>query len=506
MQPMSRRDAIRSAFKLGLVALLTPQDLLARPASNKAAGRVTLVLVNDLDRMSDAAGRGGHAKLAAVARAERQRPDTFLIHAGDAYSPSILSGFDKGLHIVDLLNRIAPDVFVPGNHEFDFGPENFRARIAQSTFTCLAANISEASGAPVAGLQRLKLVDAGPFKIGFLGVCTEQTVTLSSPGPIRFAPAVETAVAVAAELRAAGADLVVAVTHMGFGDDMALVRSRAVDVVLSGHDHNLVTFWDGRVVLVESDQQADFVTPIDLLIDRIERDGGKSVTFVPRVRPIDTLDVAPDAEIAAVIADYERKLDADLAVRIGTTATPLDTRRSALRGQENAFGNLVCDAMREAVAADVCVTNGGGIRADRQYEAGATLTRRTILEEMPFGNKTVLLEVNGAILRELLEHGLRGGGGFPQVAGLVVEADMSRPPGQRTLSITIAGRPLDAAANYKLATNDFLARGGDGFAMLAGSKVLVDDLAGQYVAGQVIGYITRKGTVAPKIEGRIVLR
>ena len=114
--------------------------------------------------------------------------------------------------------------------------------------------------------------------------------------------------------------------------------------------------------------------------------------------------------------------------------------------------------------------------------------------------------MSGAVVRDLLENGLRGGGLFPQVSGMVVEADMARPPGERTLSITVGGRPLDDAAHYKLATNDFLTRGGDGFGILSGGKVLVDELAGQYVAGQVIGYIARNGIVAPKIEGRIVLR
>jgi 2',3'-cyclic-nucleotide 2'-phosphodiesterase (5'-nucleotidase family) len=159
--------------------------------------------------------------------------------------------------------------------------------------------------------------------------------------------------------------------------------------------------------------------------------------------------------------------------------------------------------MREAVAADVCIMNGGGVRANRQYAAGAGLTRRDVLEELPFGNKTVLLELKGAVLRAALEHGLGGEGAFPQVSGLVARADMRRPVGQRLVAVDVAGQPLDVARSYKLATNDFVARGGDGYIMLKDARTLIDPLAGQYVAGQVMAYIAKAGTVTARVEGRL---
>lgn len=501
---LTRREAIRNAAALGLLTLLVPGKLRADDAAT-VEGRVTLVLANDLDRMADQKGRGGHAKLAAVVKAERARGDTLFIHAGDALSPSILSGFDKGFHIVEMLNRIAPDVFTPGNHEFDFGEENFRARIRQATFDMVSANIHEADGSLVAGLKPTKIISVGRFRIGFVGVTTEETAALANPDTIVFRPAVAVATEEARKLRAEGVDLVVAVTHMSLADDMKLVRGGAVDVILSGHDHNLMTFWNGKVALVESASQADFVTPVDLAIE-VKREGAdKRVTFVPNFRPIDTLGVEPDTEIAAMVRGYEAELDKELAEVIGRTETPLDTRSKLMRSEETAFGNLVCDAQREAVAADICIMNGGGVRANRSYPAGASLTRRDILEELPFGNKTVLLEVTGAMVRAALEHGFSGDGAFPQVSGLVVHADPTRAPGQRLISVEHAGAPLDDARTYKLATNDYLARGGDGYAAFKPAKVLIDALAGQYVSGHVMAHIRKAGTIAPKVEGRIVL-
>jgi 2',3'-cyclic-nucleotide 2'-phosphodiesterase (5'-nucleotidase family) len=162
------------------------------------------------------------------------------------------------------------------------------------------------------------------------------------------------------------------------------------------------------------------------------------------------------------------------------------------------------------VGADVALTNGGGIRADKQYQAGQKLTRRDILSEMPFGNTTVLLEVTGAQIKDALENGVSQvrelGGRFPQVSGIVAEVDVKEPVGSRVKSVKVNGQPLDPAKTYKLATNDFVGRGGDGYRSLIGAKSLIDVAASQLMASQVIDYVTKAGKVAPKVEGRIVLR
>lgn len=174
------------------------------------------------------------------------------------------------------------------------------------------------------------------------------------------------------------------------------------------------------------------------------------------------------------------------------------------------MGNLITDALKAAVGADVALTNGGGIRADKQYQAGQKLTRRDILSEMPFGNTTVLLEVTGAQIKDALENGVSQvrelGGRFPQVSGIVAEVDLKEPVGSRVKSVQINGQPLDPAKIYKLATNDFVGRGGDGYRSFIGAKSLIDVSASQLMATQVIDYVAKAGKVAPKVEGRVVLR
>ena len=130
--------------------------------------------------------------------------------------------------------------------------------------------------------------------------------------------------------------------------------------------------------------------PLDLTVNIEEKDGKRSISWEPSFRFIDTKTVTPDPETQKLVDDFKAKLDESLNVEIGTTVGPLDSRRNIVRSEESAIGNLIADAMRGANGADIAITNGGGIRADRQYDAGTVLTRRDILTELPFGNVTVV--------------------------------------------------------------------------------------------------------------------
>jgi 2',3'-cyclic-nucleotide 2'-phosphodiesterase (5'-nucleotidase family) len=472
--------------------------------------KLTLLLVNDIDKMEGAGPRGGFARLAGVVEQERAKGGNLLyVHAGDTLSPSLMSSFDHGRHVVELLNIAPPDVFVPGNHEFDFGPEVFRQRMSEAKFPVFAANLRGPDGKPLPGFAATKMFEFGGVKVGVVGLAADDSKVKSSPGDLAFLPTVETGIAEATKLRKEGADLVIAVAHAARSKDRALFDSRAADVILSGDDHDLNIFFDGKTLLAESKEQAEFVTAIDLAIDVEEQDGRRSVTWWPDFRLIDTATVEPSAAAAAKTKEFEAQLDKELDVAIGTTETPLDTRRPTVRGGEAAFGNLIADSMRAAVDADVALTNGGGIRGNKEYPAGTKLLRRDVLTELPFGNKTVVIEVTGATLLAALENGVAavedGAGRFPQVSGMTVQVDLKKPVDSRILSVEFGGAPLDAQAKYRLATNDFMLRGGDGYTMLGEGHVIVGELDGKLLADNVISYIAKTGTIAPKVEGRVVL-
>ncbi len=496
--PFSRR------FGLALIATTA---LTAAPLAAQAqSATITFLHVNDFDRMEEDDGRGGIARFAAVVNAARVGATPVIVtHAGDAISPSLLSGFDDGAHMIDLLNQVGIDVFAIGNHEFNFGPDILKERLAEAEFVVLSANSMEPDGSLIDGAEATWTTDVAGFTFGFIGLTTPDTAAKSSPGYVTFADPLETVNGHAAALREAGADIVVALAHTNLSEDAILFDRAEVDLILSGDDHVVSTLYNGRKLMLESGEQAEYVTELTLTVTR---DDDGDVDWTPSFRTIDTAMVEPDAAMTDAVQVYLDQLSAELDIEIGTTLTELDTRRASVRGGETAFGNLVADAMRSATGADIAITNGGGIRADRVYDPGTVLSRRDIQSELPFGNKTVSIELSGADVVAALENGFSRvedvSGRFPHVSGLSVVYDMAQPAGERVVEVMVGGAPIDPDATYVLATNDFMARGGDGYTMFADAPRVIDEMAGTLMAAQVMDHIDAAGEVAPEIEGRIV--
>ena len=487
---------------VAILATMAAAPAVAEPVS------LTILHVNDLDQMDGSGDRGGVARLAAVIEAERAMGGNLLVTSGgDAISPSLMSGFDNGAHMIDLYNNVGFDVMVLGNHEFDFGPEIAKERIAEAEFPILGGNVFDTDGEIIDGAVPTWTTQVGDYTIGFLGLTTLGTMVKSSPGDLFFAPITDTAQSLAAELRDGGADFVIALTHTDIGEDRDLIAQGAVDLVLSGDDHLLQVYYDGRIALVESREQADYVTAVDLTFDTVESRGRERFVWTPSFRTIDTATVEPDSEMAAKVQVYLDQLSDELDVEIGTTETQLDSRRASVRSGETAIGNMIADAMRDAVDADVAITNGGGIRADRIYDPGTTLTRRDIQSELPFGNVTVKIGITGAGILAALENGVSQvedrGGRFPHVSGMTVSYDPSAAAGSRIVEVKIGGAALLPNATYTLATNDFMARGGDGYSPFVDAEMLIDPMGARFMAAQVMEYIAERGSVAPKVEGRI---
>ena len=190
--------------------------------------------------------------------------------------------------------------------------------------------------------------------------------------------------------------------------------------------------------------------------------------------------MTPDPEVAAVVAEFEQELTREMDVPLATTAVELDSRNATVRTREAAIGNLIADAMRADSDADAAIINGGGIRAGKVYAPGTTITRRDVLAELPFGNRVVTIEISGRDLRAALENGLAqlpaAAGRFPQVSGLTHRArSAQRPPASASSRSRSAARRSIPRRIYRVAINDFLARGGDGYDTFATAKALLPD-------------------------------
>ena len=499
--------AIASAF----LAACASQPAATTGALPAEETRISLVLICDIYKMGEDEGRGGMARVAAAVKREKARGAHVLVaHAGDTISPSLMSGFDQGAHMIDLINMMPIDVFVPGNHEYDFGPDVFLKRMSEAKFPVFAANLREAGGAPIRGISDGQIFTFGAVKIGVIGLTADDSPVKSQPGRLKFSNSLAVATRESARLRKDGADLIVLVAHAGREMDQKLFDSGAADVILSGDDHDLYLRFNEKTAIIEAAEEGWFVAAVDLSVKVQQRaDGTRKVSWWPRFRLTDTADVAPDAEVAARVAQYETKLDTDLGDPIGTITTELDSRNASIRGGEAAIGNLFADALREGTKADVALINGGGFRGGKIYPAGTRLTRKDVLTELPFLNKALVLEVSGAMLKQALEAGFTGAenevGRFPQISGMRVKADLTRTAGARVVSLEIGGAPVNAAKTYRLATNDFLAGGGDGYVVFKSAKVLIGPTAADLVANKIVNYLRAKGTVAPSIDGRIMV-
>ena len=492
----------------GISRLAILAALVAMPAGAETV-KLTLLGVGDVYNFEEEDGRGGFARLNAVAKAERAaNPNTLYLFNGDMLSPSLASGFDKGQNTIDFTNLVPFDLAVPGNHEFDFGPENFMEKMKASKYPWAAINITNGDGSAIEGLGGVMVKEVGGLKVALIPVGQDTSPEVSSTGSLKFLPTVETGVAAAEKAREDGADIVVGVVQTNMENDRALMASGAFDVILSGDDHSYATAYDGRTAYVETSIDGQFLSPVDVTVEvKTTDDGKREISWVPAFRFIDTATVTPDPDSVAMADALRATMDKNLNVEIGTLEAPLDSRRNVVRAEESTMGNLITDALRDATGADIALMNGGGIRGDTTYDAGRKLTRRDILTELPFGNTTVVTELPGSQVLLALENSVsqveKGAGRFAQVSGLTFAFDASAPAGSRVSEVMVGGAPLEADKLYKVAVNDYIVGGGDGFAALGGGRIITDGPTGQLVANDVMAYVEKLGTVKMAVEGRI---
>jgi 2',3'-cyclic-nucleotide 2'-phosphodiesterase (5'-nucleotidase family) len=506
--PHARRFScfIRLGVLVGAIAIA-----LRLVAAHASPVTFTLLTVNDVYELAPVKGHGGLAELMTLLNAERATTSHHLTTVnGDFLSPSVMSALFKGAQMIDAFNALGVDVVVFGNHEFDFGPDITRQRMAESTFVWLGTNVLEAEGKPFGQAHSTLLRQVDTVTVGLFGLLTPEAAILSSAGAgVTFAPLVPTAHTAVETLRNAGADVIIALTHLSIAEDRELARQvPGIHLILGGHDHDPITWYEGNTLIHKSGYDAHYLGRIDLIIDKHSTAQGSQVTVTPTWRMIANRNTIPDPVVAAKVAQYTAQLDTELAQPLGQSQTALDSQRGAVRTAETTMGNLIADVLREVLHADVALVNGGGIRGDRLYDAGVILTRGDVLRELPFSNVGILLEILGADLLQALENGVSQveakAGRFPQVSGLRMLYNPHKPPGSRVVQVTINSQPIDPAAHYRVATSDYLLKGGDGYASLRTGTLLIDPRGGPLLATMVMQYIAARSPVAPQVEGRIM--
>jgi 5'-nucleotidase len=453
---------------------------------------------------------GGAATLAAyLEREEAENPRrTLILDSGDFMQGPPISSFFEGASTVEVFNAIGVDAVAVGNHEFDWGQDALRARIGEADFPFLAVNIRDAeTGQQPEGIEPYVVERLGGVKVGVIGVANPDTKNVTLPAAtegLEFLDLSASAQAVndaVAALRRRGVETIVVSVHQGLSApgegalaDLVSGLSREVDLVLGGHIALEFNTEINGIPVVQPYGNTRGYGDAVLTVDRKTRDVVATevqtdATWVDAIEP--------DSEAAAIVERYQAQLREALGKVVGETRTEI-TRT----GAESEMGNFVTDAMRSHVAGvDFAFTNAGGLRAD--IDAGP-ITLEEIYTVLPFNNTLVLMDLTGEQVRRVLEEGAASRYGVVQVSGLRWAFDADAPFGSRVTRVTLPnGTPIEPGATYRIATNNFMASGGDQFTTLTQGGNVVD--TGVNLVDTVVELLARSSPVDPQVEGRLTI-
>jgi 5'-nucleotidase len=492
-----------------LSLLVTTASLGEEALGSRQSAQVTILHLADVYSISPVdGGRAGGLARVATLRSElaAKRSKVLVTLAGDFLSPSVASSIFEGEQMVESLEAMGLDLATLGNHEFDFGPEVLRARMREASWDWVVSNvIDQATGAPIGGAAPYLVRRFDGLTVGFLGLClASDEINPQNIAGLEFLDPFLATEKVLPLLAQEGVDVVVALTHLDYADDVRLAqRFPEIALVLGGHEHFAITSQVGAALITKPGSDARHVARIDL--SRPRPDAAIETHF--ELVAISE-ELPEDSSTAAVVASWEERLDRELEIVAGSTTEPLDAVAERVRSGETNLGNLMADAMRRDTGAEIAILNSGSIRSNRVYPAGE-LTRRDLVAMHPFGGVVCAVEVPGAVVLAALENGVsrlgESVGRFPQVSGIRFAVDREQPPGNRVVEVVVGAEPLDPARLYRVAIGDYMLAGGDGYSMFADARVLMGPEEGNLLVAALESLVRNTGRISPSVEGRIAL-
>jgi len=453
---------------------------------------------------------GGIAFLAGAIEAVRREVEPaaaeersiLLLDTGDNFFGSSEAFYTQGLVNAQLMGEIGYDAMAVGNLDFLFGQGNLEALASASGFDFLAANLVQSdTGELPLFVQSHEVFTVSGLRIGVIGLTDPEIATKSYAKNVEGLSILPEAEAVQRSLEVLAeepVDFVVVLSHLEpVANGALLAEFPQIDLLIgkedtedyTPHQRDLV-MEKARLVGFYSQAKTRLLGRLDLTIDR--RSGEVKTMRWQRI-PILHSKVVADARILRKVTDVESRVDRLLNTVIGEAMVDISADYNA----ESALGNLLTDIIRTATGADIAFHNPGAIRED--ITAGP-ITNRLNYNVNPFDNDVVGLNLSGAQIEAILEQSLTLEKGMIQVSGLRLTYDSRLPSGQRLREVTIAGEPLQAERVYYVATNDFLAQGGDEFVTFRESEIL------QYYGSLrdvVADYIQNNSPVKAVVEGRI---
>lgn len=476
----------------------------AVPASESV--KITIVHTNDIhSRVLEGDYDGmGYDKVATIVNNEKaMNPNTIVMEAGDAFHGQTIATLNEGESIVKIMNAIGYDIMTAGNHDFNYGQERLLELAAMADFPIVCANVFEEDYTSL--LPPYEIMEYDGVKVAVFGLATPQTTYMTHPDNVvglTFFDPIVIAKMMTAQLEDE-ADIIICLSHLGveglYTSEMVAEYVDGIDLIVDGHSHTVME--TGRMIndtlIVQAGEYSKYVGIVNL-----ELKDGMLMKSAKLITKEEGMAMEADPEIVALVDEIKAENEEITSVVVGSTDIILDGERADVRTGETNLGNLITDAMLDVTGADIAFTNGGGIRAS--IDVG-DITKGDVITVLPFGNYVVTKDLTGAQIVAALENGIsdypEAKGAFPHIAGMNVVFDPSMEAGSRVVSVEINGEPMDMDMTYSVATNDFIAAGGDAYDMFVDEPI-----TGEYpgLDEVLIEYIQMNGTEGSPVEGRIL--
>lgn len=406
-----------------------------------------------------------------------------LLDAGDTFHGQSIATLEYGSSIAKILKAMGYVATVPGNHDFNYGQDRLLELGEESGVKILASNVKSDG---IAKYDEYTIEEVNGVKIGIFGIATPETAYKTNPNNVigldfgDIDSITKDAERMVEVLENQGADVIVALSHLGIDSDSEVKATDiakavdGIDLIIDGHSHSILENYE------EFNKTSD--TKVTSTGEYLNNFGQVEITLDENLeikdinlQTINTEELTEeDDTITELIEGIKEGQEEILNEVVGSTPIDLDGARTSVRYGHTNLGRLIASAMIDETGADVAITNGGGIRDS--IKAG-DITKNDIIKVLPFGNYIVTKKVKGSDIVAALNHGMVvGAGSFTHFGGMVAETEIITDEDGVTrhnvLSIKINGEEIDLDKEYVVATNDFMAVGGDDYTMFANYPTL----------------------------------
>jgi 2',3'-cyclic-nucleotide 2'-phosphodiesterase (5'-nucleotidase family) len=492
--------------------------LLARAAPSKKrqpeAGsiRATILFFNDLHgnlmpfkvrkedgSSADVGGISGIAALVKDIRAENGRKGvkTYLLVAGDVLQGTPMSTVFQGKPDIEIFNAIGVNAMTVGNHEFDFGLENFLKLKQTAKFPIISSNIVWKENRKLMNEPSASFPLGSGIVLTVIGATTTELLVTTAPSNVEKVDVLDSIATVTEHFqKAKGKGPVLLLSHSKFqtDSDIAKANPRLV-AIIGGHDQILFdpVKYAAGVPVFQAYEKGRYLGRLDIAFNTKTR---KAVIEKSKYIPI-TPDLKQDPEVTKILDAYSAKLNATFKEVVGESLVFLDGERGRIRYEETNLGNFISDIMRNYTSSDIAFINAGSLRSSLDK---GPVTIEGIFKVMPYPNEIIVAKLTGAEVLEALARSVMGArededGGFLHVSGIRFKIR-----GKSVEDVTVGGAAIDPAKTYTVTVTDFMYSGGDGYKIFTGKP---STKTGLPLRELLVDTIRKQGKIEAKIEGRI---